>query len=75
MNAIQLTAQLKQLLKRGYSAEDLRNLVMAPHEVLEQAIREHRQQEQERHRNRLLQQGQADFAMRLGPGWNQGSKN
>jgi len=64
MNAIQLTAQLKQLLNRGYSVDDLRNLVTAPHEVLEQAIREHHLQEQSRHQNRLLQ-GQADFAMRL----------
>ncbi|MBA4503377.1 hypothetical protein [Marinobacterium marinum] len=65
MSAIQLTAQLRQLLNRGYSVEDVRNLVPVPHEVLEQAIREHRLQEHSRHRDRLLQ-GQADFAMRLG---------
>ncbi|MGB2131586.1 MAG: hypothetical protein ACPHXW_09140 [Marinobacterium sp.] len=66
MSAIQLTAQLRQLLNRGYSVEDVRNLVAVPHEVLEQAIREHRMQEHSRRHDRLLQ-GQADFAMRLGP--------
>lgn len=64
MSATQLTAQLKQLLKHGYSVDDLRNLVTAPREVLEQAIHEHHLQEQARHQNRLLQ-GQAEFAMRL----------
>ncbi len=65
MTATQLTAQLRQLLNRGYSIEDVRNLVPVPHEVLEQAIREHRLQEHSRRHDRLLQ-GQADFAMRLG---------
>ncbi|SIQ86072.1 hypothetical protein [Marinobacterium stanieri] len=65
MSAIQLTAQLRQLLDRGYSIDDVRNLVAVPHEVLEQAIREHRLQEHNRRHDRLLQ-GQADFAMRLG---------
>jgi len=65
MNAIHLTAQLKQLLNRGYSVDDVRNLVTAPHEVLEQAIHEHRLQEHSRRHDRLLQ-GQAEFAMRLG---------
>ncbi|MBR9827193.1 MAG: hypothetical protein GYB41_00845 [Oceanospirillales bacterium] len=65
MSSIRLTAQLKQLLNRGYSIEDVRNLVAVPHEVLEQAIREHRLQERSRCHDRLLQ-GQAEFAMRLG---------
>ena len=65
MSAIQLTAQLRQLLNRGYSVEDVRNRVPGPHEVREQAIREHRLQEHSRGHDRLLQ-GQADFAMRLG---------
>ncbi|MBP0050072.1 hypothetical protein H9C73_15190 [Marinobacterium sp. AK62] len=65
MSVIHLTAQLRQLLDRGYSIEDVRNLVAVPHEVLEQAIREHRLQERSRRHDRLLQ-GQADFAMRLG---------
>ncbi|MBV0932356.1 hypothetical protein [Marinobacterium weihaiense] len=65
MSAIHLTAQLRQLLERGYSIEDVRNLVAAPHDILEQAIREHRLQERSRRHDRLIQ-GQADFAMRLG---------
>lgn len=65
MSTIQLTAQLKQLLDRGYSIEDIRNLVTAPHEVLEQALHEHHLQERSRRHARLLQ-GQANFAMQLG---------
>lgn len=65
MSATHLTAQLKQLLNHGYSVDDVRNLVTAPHEILEQAIREHRMQERTRCHDRLLQ-GQAEFAMRLG---------
>lgn len=67
MSATQLTAQLTRLLQHGYSVADLRNLVTAPREVLEQAIHEHHQQEQARHRCQLLQR-QAEFAMRLQPG-------
>jgi DNA-binding transcriptional MerR regulator len=65
MNTIHLTAQLTQLLDRGYSIDDVRNLVTVPHEVLEQAIQEHRLREHGRRHDRLLQ-GQAEFAMRLG---------
>lgn len=65
MSAHQLTAQLRQLLDRGYSIEDVRNLVAVPHEILEQAIREHRMHEHTRRHDRLLRD-QADFAIRLG---------
>lgn len=60
-----LSAQLKQLLKRGYSLDDIRNLVIAPRPVLERAIREFEHQSRaERHQSRMLQR-QADYAMRL----------
>ena len=61
-----LNAQLKQLLKRGYSIEDIRSLIIAPRAELEQAILEYQHQEsQERQQARVLR-GQADFAMGLG---------
>lgn len=61
-----LNAQLKQLLKRGYSIEDIRSLIIAPRAELEQAILEYQhQQRQERQQARVLR-GQADFAMGLG---------
>ncbi len=60
-----LSGQLKQLLKSGYSIEDVRNLVIAPRAELEQAILEYQHQQRlERHHARMLR-GQADFAMRL----------
>ncbi|NVK41849.1 MAG: hypothetical protein HWE39_11455 [Oceanospirillaceae bacterium] len=61
-----LNAQLKQLLKRGYSIDDVRNLIIAPRAELEQAILEYQhQQRRERQQARVLR-GQADFAMGLG---------
>lgn len=60
-----LSTQLKQLLKRGYSIEDIRNLVIAPRAELERAILDfEHQQRLERQQARNLR-GQADFAMGL----------
>lgn len=60
-----LSVQIKQLLKRGYSIDDVRKLVIAPHLELERAILEFQhQQKLEQHQARTLR-GQADFAMGL----------
>ncbi|GGO78428.1 hypothetical protein GCM10011348_10320 [Marinobacterium nitratireducens] len=66
MNHQDLNTQLKQLLKSGYSIDDIRNLVIAPRAELEQAILEYQHQQRlERQQARVLR-GQADFAMGLG---------
>ena len=66
MNHQDLKTKVKQLLKSGYSIEDIRNLVIAPRAELEQAIFEYQhEQRHERQQARILR-GQADFAMGLG---------
>ncbi len=60
-----LSTQLKQLIKQGYSTDDIRNLVIAPRAVLEQTLSDlqfaHKRQRQQARALRC----QADFAIRL----------
>jgi len=61
-----IIGQLKQLLRRGYSIDDVRNLAIGPRALVEQAILEYQsQQAQEEKIERPLRQ-QAEFAMYLG---------
>lgn len=66
MKEINLTTQLKQLLKRGYSEMEVRNLAIAPKHIVEQAITEFRAEQHIHDKTIQLQHNQASFAMRLG---------
>jgi hypothetical protein len=60
-----LNTRLQQLLKQGYSSDEIRNLVIAPRAVLERALCELQQQHrQQRHQARALR-GQAEYAISL----------
>ncbi|QEQ95568.1 hypothetical protein [Neptunomonas concharum] len=61
-----LSAQLKQLLKRGYSIEDVKNLVTAPRAIVDQAILEFQLEQQTARQLEASQQNQARYAMGLG---------
>lgn len=63
MNTDHHAAELQQLLKRGYSAEDLR-ILSAPADQIEQAVSRYREEQQARARHRSLH-NQAIYAMRL----------
>ncbi|WP_286240212.1 hypothetical protein [Neptuniibacter halophilus] len=61
-----LKAQLKQLLKRGYSEIDVRNLAVAPKHLVDQAIAEYNADQKFNQQTLRVQHNQASFAMRLG---------
>ncbi|WP_299180010.1 hypothetical protein [uncultured Neptuniibacter sp.] len=61
-----LKTQLKQLLKRGYSEHDVRNLAIAPKQVIDQAINEFHAEQRVHDHTLQIQHNQASFAMRLG---------
>lgn len=61
-----LKTQLKQLLKRGYSEIDVRNLAIAPLHLVDQAITEFHAEQRLLEQNLQIQHNQASFAMRLG---------
>ncbi len=61
-----LKAQLKQLLKRGYSEIDVRNLAIAPKNLVDQAIAEFHADQRMNDHTLQIQHNQASFAMRLG---------
>jgi len=63
MNTEHHAAELQQLLKRGYSADDLRTL-SAPADQIEKAVTLYREELQARARHRSLH-NQAIYAMRL----------
>lgn len=58
--------QLKQLLKRGYSEIDVRNLAIAPKHLVDQAITEFNTDQRCSDHTLRIQHNQASFAMRLG---------
>ncbi len=60
-----ISAQLKQLLKQGYSIEDIRNLVVAPRSILDTAITEFLNEQKSEANLILSQQSQASYAMGL----------
>jgi len=59
------SAQMKQLLKRGYSIEDARNLIGAPQEVVDRVIIELQQEQLCEEKVLLNQHNQAKYAMGL----------
>ena len=59
-------AQLKQLLKRGYSEIDVANLAVAPKHLLDQAIAEFHAEQRLSEETLKTQHNQASYAMRLG---------
>lgn len=66
MTETNLKTQLKQLLKRGYSEIDVRNLAIAPKHLVEQAIAEFHADQRIADQTLRIQHNQASFAMRLG---------
>jgi len=61
-----LKTQLKQLLNRGYSEIDVRNLSIAPKHLVDQAIAEFNADLRMQQQTLQTQHNQASFAMRLG---------
>ncbi len=61
-----LKSQLEQLLRDGYSIEDIRNLVTAPKSLMDQAIAAHNLDAKAQRKARNLQRSQAEYAMCLG---------
>ncbi|MBY4677384.1 hypothetical protein [Marinobacterium arenosum] len=61
-----LVAQLKQLLRSGYSIDDVRNLVIGPRILVEQAIAEYQAQSLQREQQQRPLRQQAEYAMYLG---------
>ena len=68
MDKMHLQAQLKQLLSRGYTLNDVRHLLSAPKSLLEQVITEHQQEHNAIQQNMSIQRQQAEYAMHLGSG-------
>jgi len=60
-------AQLKQLLKLGYSAEDIQNISEAPTPLLNQALSEYQAEQHIEQQVAQIQHQQARFAMKLSP--------
>lgn len=60
-----LSAQLKQLLKRGYSLDDIRRQISAPAGQLDLAIQNYLSEQSSEARTLSSQQHQAFYAMRL----------
>jgi NADP-dependent 3-hydroxy acid dehydrogenase YdfG len=60
-----LHTRLKQLLRQGYSSDEIRNLVIAPRAVLERALCELQQQQRQQQNQASALRGQAEFAIRL----------
>ncbi|MBS98753.1 MAG: hypothetical protein CMI01_08755 [Oceanospirillaceae bacterium] len=58
------TNDLQQLLKRGYSADDLRTVLSAPADLVDRAVLQYREEIQQRQHDRKLH-SQATYAMRL----------
>ncbi|MFW1676585.1 hypothetical protein ACFVYJ_02230 [Pontibacter sp. JAM-7] len=65
MSHTTLHRHLIQLLNNGYSENEIRTLVIAPHAVIDQAIATYHQQQQKVTRQLQSQQAQASYAMRL----------
>ncbi|RVU29949.1 hypothetical protein [Neptunomonas marina] len=65
MDHHQLSAQLKQLLKRGYSIDDAKQMITAPTTMLEQVVSEYLAEQAIAQRNMVSQQNQANYAMGL----------
>lgn len=62
MEHLHIETQVKQLLRRGYSAKDVRHMVTAPEATLDRIISEHQQDRQ----IACSQHNQASYAMQLG---------
>lgn len=61
-----LVAQLKQLLRSGYSIEDIRSLMTGPKVLVDQAILEYKQQSAANEKSLNPIRCQAQYAMRFG---------
>lgn len=68
MDKMHLQAQLKQLLSRGYTINDVRHMLTAPKNLLEQVIAEYQQEHHFNQQNMSIQRQQAEYAMHLGSG-------
>lgn len=66
MDKMHLNAQLKQLLSRGYSISDIKHMLSAPRNLIDQVITEHQQEHNSNQQNMSIQRQQADYAMHLG---------
>ncbi|ANG61384.1 hypothetical protein A8C75_02150 [Marinobacterium aestuarii] len=65
MDHNKLSTQLKQLLKQGYSKDEIRNLIIAPRAAVEQALCELQSQHNQQQQQARILRGQADFAISL----------
>jgi hypothetical protein len=65
MDHEKLSSQLKQLLKQGYSKDEIRNLIIAPRAVVEQVLCELQSQYNQQQQQARILRGQADFAISL----------
>ena len=61
-----LKPQLEQLLRDGYSIEDIRNLITAPKSLMDQAIAAYNSDSKAQKKAQNLQRSQAEYAMCLG---------
>lgn len=68
MDKMHIQAQLKQLLSRGYTINDVRQMLTAPKNLLEQVIAEYQQERNFNQQNMTIQRQQAEYAMHLGSG-------
>jgi hypothetical protein len=65
MDHQKLSTQLKQLLKQGYSKDEIRNLVIAPRAIVEQVLCELQHQHSREQQQARILRHQADFAISL----------
>lgn len=68
MDKMHLQAQLKQLLSRGYTINDVRQMLTAPKNLLDQVIAEYQRDHSFNQQNMNIQRQQAEYAMHLGSG-------
>lgn len=66
MDKHHIAGQLKQLLRSGYSVDDVRTMAIGPRALVEQAILEHQTQREQRAKAQRTLSHQANFAMYLG---------
>lgn len=66
MDKHRITGQLKQLLRSGYSIDDVRSMAIGPRALVEQAILDYQAQREQRAKTQRTLSHQATFAMYLG---------
>lgn len=68
MDKMHLSAQLKQLMSRGYSINDVTHMLTAPKNLIDQVVAEYQQEHSSHRQNMNIQRQQAEYAMHLGSG-------